>query len=180
MLHLPGSTCSAQDTTRTVSVRAAHSIFLDVGGLAYPLSLNYTFSVPLAGRVKAGVRTGISYYLAGKPRSALFPLEACFLYGGKVHHAEVAIGYTLIYSRYLLGRGNSLVYDPSPVLTLHFGYRLQLAQGGYFMRLGWIIPITIREGYVTDLDYALIRQNIVALGFGITIKAPRASREAPK
>lgn len=52
-----------------------HSVFVDLGGLAPPLSVNYTASFRLGGSWKLMGRTGFTYYLLGKPRSYLIPLE---------------------------------------------------------------------------------------------------------
>lgn len=156
-----------QTAADTIPPRVHHSVFVDLGGLAPPLSVNYTASFRLGGSWKLMGRTGFTYYLLGKPRSYLIPLEAGLLYGHE-HHAEAAVGYTMIYSTYGLGRGTSVLYDPSPVLTLHLGYRWEPERGGFFVRVGIIVPMEVDPSAEPDVSYPTSKSGFFAIGGGYT------------
>lgn len=83
-------------------------------------------------------------------------------------HAEAAVGYTLIYSTYGLGRGTSVLYDPSPVLTLHLGYRWEPEHGGFFVRGGIVMPMVTDPSAEPDVDFPINKAVFYAIGGGYT------------
>ena len=169
-LLLIASGARAQAFSDTMSSHPKHSLFGELFGLGNGVSVNYSVSVRIVDQLKGGLRAGFSYIWFDEPHTMLFPLEASVLYGSK-HHAEVAAGYTLIYSFYDLGGSStSLLYDPSPTLTLFAGYRYQSDDGGLFLRLGICTPIDTAPGSSTDLNYQPASRTIPALGVGYTFK----------
>lgn len=103
------------ETTTMTTVLPRNSFYVELGGNAGMISINYERLVPLADRTGLGLRVGI-----GSADALTGLLEVNFIYGINKHYLETGIGYT-----------NAVDY-PDQWVSIKLGYRYQAPKGFLF------------------------------------------------